>query len=112
LDNHQAIKKRVGACKKAKVSKEYKKGSLINVAPYSTYKRLISINKKDDDMSREYKTINLAFKNRWTKSELNTDDLDDAINAEAKAGWDIVSINISTLFGYPQSALCIYKKEI
>jgi len=63
-------------------------------------------------MNREYKTINLTFKNRWTKSELNTDELDDAINAEAKIGWDVVSVSISTLFGYPQSALCVYKKEI
>jgi hypothetical protein len=62
-------------------------------------------------MSREYKTINLKFKNRWTNTELNTEELDVAINAEACAGWDLVSVSISTLFGYPQSALCVYKKE-
>jgi hypothetical protein len=62
-------------------------------------------------MSREYKTINLKFKNRWTNTELNTEELDVAINAEASAGWDLVSVSISTLFGYPQSALCVYKKE-
>jgi len=62
-------------------------------------------------MNKEYKTINLKFKNRWTNSELNTEELDVAINTEASAGWDIVSVSLSTLFGYPQSALCVYKKE-
>ena len=62
-------------------------------------------------MSMEYKTINLKFKNRWTNSELNTDELDLAINAEASAGWEFVNVSISTLFGYPQSALCVYKKQ-
>lgn len=62
-------------------------------------------------MNKEYKTVNLKFKSRWTNSELNTEALDAAINAEASAGWDVVSVNVSTLFGYPQSALCVYKKE-
>lgn len=62
-------------------------------------------------MSKEYKTINLKFKNRWTNSELNTKELDVAINAEASSGWDVVSVSLSTLFGYPHSALCVYKKE-
>jgi hypothetical protein len=62
-------------------------------------------------MSNKYKTINLKFNNRWTNSELNTEELDVAINAEASAGWDVVSVSLSTLFGYPQSALCVYKKE-
>tara|TARA_R110001606_G_scaffold276151_1_gene424340 strand:+ start:60 stop:320 length:261 start_codon:yes stop_codon:yes gene_type:complete len=75
------------------------------------YLQVADINKKDKRMSREYKTINLKFKNRWTNSELNTEELDVAINAEASAGWDLVSVSISTLFGYPQSALCVYKKE-
>jgi len=62
-------------------------------------------------MSCEYKTVNLKFKNRWISSELNTDELDQAINAGVCDGWEFVSVNISTLFGYPQSALCVYKKE-
>ncbi|MBA6264546.1 MAG: DUF4177 domain-containing protein [Colwellia sp.] len=62
-------------------------------------------------MSKKYKTINLKFNNRWTNSELNTEELNVAINAEASAGWDVVSVSLSTLFGYPQSALCVYKKE-
>ncbi len=62
-------------------------------------------------MSWEYKTVNMKFKNRWTNSELNTDDLDQAINSEESAGWQFVSISISTLVGFPQSALCVYKKE-
>jgi len=111
-DNLQEIQKRVVACKRLRRSNNKIKDSLINVALYLSYKRLINIYKKDGDMNREYKTINLTFKNRWTKSELNTDELDDAINAEAKIGWDVVSVSISTLFGYPQSALCVYKKEI
>jgi hypothetical protein len=62
-------------------------------------------------MSMEYKTVNIKFKNRWTNSELNTDELDKAINDEGSTGWELVSVNISTLLGYPQSALCVYKKE-
>jgi hypothetical protein len=62
-------------------------------------------------MSWEYKSVQLKFKSRWTKSELNTAELDAAINAEAATGWDIVSVSISTLFGYPQTALCVYKKQ-
>jgi hypothetical protein len=61
-------------------------------------------------MSKKYKTINLKFNNRWTNSELNTEELNVAINAEASAGWDVVSVSLSKLFGYPQSALCVYKK--
>ena len=62
-------------------------------------------------MSWEYKTVNVKFKNRWTNSELDTDELDKAINSEVSTGWQFVSVNISTLIGYPQSALCVYKKE-
>ena len=61
-------------------------------------------------MSFEYKTVNIKFKNRWTNSELDTDELDQAINAAVSNGWEFVSVNISTLLGYPQSALCVYKK--
>ena len=75
------------------------------------HKQVVTFNKKDEDMIMEYKTINLKFKNRWTNSELNTDELDLAINAEASAGWEFVNVSISTLFGYPQSALCVYKKQ-
>jgi len=62
-------------------------------------------------MSFEYKTVNTKFKKRWTNSELDTDELDQAINAGLANGWEFVSVNISTLLGYPQSALCVYKKE-
>ena len=75
------------------------------------HEQVVTFNKKDEDMSMEYKTISLKFKNRWTNSELNTDELDLAINAEASAGWEFVNVSISTLFGYPQSALCVYKKQ-
>ncbi len=57
----------------------------------------------------EYKTVNIKFKNRWTNSEVNTHELDEAINVEVSAGWKLVSVSISTLFGYPQSALCVYR---
>jgi hypothetical protein len=62
-------------------------------------------------MNWEYKTLNLKCKKRWTNSELNTDELDAVINAQATLGWHIVSVSISSLFGYPQSALCVYRKE-
>jgi hypothetical protein len=75
------------------------------------HEQVVTFNKKDEDMSMEYKTINLKFKNRWTNSELNTDELDLAINAEASAGWEFVNVSISSLLGYPQSALCVYKKQ-
>ncbi|AGH44203.1 DUF4177 domain-containing protein [Paraglaciecola psychrophila] len=62
-------------------------------------------------MNWEYKTVNLKFRKLWTNSELNTDELDAVINAQATLGWHIVSESISSLFGYPQSALCVYKKQ-
>jgi len=58
----------------------------------------------------KYKTVNITFKNRWTKSALNNEELDKAINDEASDGWELISVNILTLLGYPQSALCAYKK--
>jgi hypothetical protein len=61
-------------------------------------------------MRWEYKSVQIKFNSRWTKSELNTAELDAAINAEAIAGWDMVSVSIATFFGYPQMALCVYKK--
>jgi hypothetical protein len=65
---------------------------------------------RDKDTNWEYKTVNLKFKKRWTNSELNTDELDGLTNAQATLGWHIVSVSIPSLFGYPQSALCVYKK--
>lgn len=62
-------------------------------------------------MSIRYKTVNINFKNRWTKSEVNNDELDKAINDEASGGWELVNVSILTLLGYPQSALCEYMKE-
>jgi len=62
-------------------------------------------------MNWEYKTVNVKFKNRWTRSELDTDELDKEINNQASVGWQLVNVSISTLLGYPQSALCVYKKE-
>ncbi|XOV77597.1 MAG: DUF4177 domain-containing protein [Aestuariibacter sp.] len=62
-------------------------------------------------MSVEYKTVALKFKNRWTRSDLNTEELDNAINSQVSAGWQFVSVSLTTFFGYPQSALCVYKKE-
>jgi hypothetical protein len=62
-------------------------------------------------MGWEYKTINFKFKKRWTNSELNTDELDKEINTQVTPEWQFVSVSISTLLGYPQSALCVYKKE-
>lgn len=59
----------------------------------------------------EYKTINIKFKNRWTKSEIDTDELDREINGVVSTGWELVSVSIATLLGYPQSALCVYKKD-
>lgn len=59
----------------------------------------------------KYKTVNIKFKNRWTKPEVNNDELDKAINDEAKKGWELVNVNILTLMGYPQSALCSYKSS-
>jgi hypothetical protein len=59
----------------------------------------------------EYKTVNVLFKNRWTNLEVNSDELDEAINAQVSSGWQFVSLSIATLFGYSQSALCVYKKE-
>lgn len=70
-----------------------------------------NVNKMDKQMSKEYKTINLKFKNRWANSEVNTEELNVAINAEASAGWHVVSVSLTSFFGYPQSALCVYKKE-
>ncbi|MFT4810192.1 MAG: hypothetical protein ACI9LX_003555 [Paraglaciecola sp.] len=66
---------------------------------------------RDEGMDREYKTVNLKFKKRWTNSELNTNELDGVINAKATLGWHIVNVNISSLFGYPQSALSVYEKQ-
>jgi hypothetical protein len=62
-------------------------------------------------MNWEYKKVNLKLKKRWTNSELDTDDLDAVINDQASLGWHIVSVSISSFFGYPQSALCVYKKQ-
>jgi len=61
-------------------------------------------------MVMKYKTVNVKFKNRWTNSEVDTDELDKAINDEAFKGWEFVNVNIITLMGYPQSALCTYKQ--
>ena len=63
-------------------------------------------------MKVEYKTVNITFKKRWTNSELNTVELDQQINDVVSTGWALVSVSVSTLLGYPQSALCAFKKEM
>lgn len=62
-------------------------------------------------MSFEYKSVNFKFKNRWTNSDVNTKELDEEINIQSSDGWEFVNVSITTLLGYPQSALCVYKKE-
>ncbi|MGB0938787.1 MAG: DUF4177 domain-containing protein [Colwellia sp.] len=61
-------------------------------------------------MSFEYKSVNFKFKNRWTNSDVNTKELDEEINIQSSDGWEFVNVSITTLLGYPQSALCVYKK--
>jgi hypothetical protein len=62
-------------------------------------------------MESLYKTINVRFAGRWTKRDVNTRELDDAINIQSDDGWHFVSISLCTFLGYPQSALCVFKKE-
>ncbi|MBU2863809.1 DUF4177 domain-containing protein [Reinekea forsetii] len=62
-------------------------------------------------MNNKYKTINYKFKRRWFSSEVNTEELNNEINAQATNGWQFVSMSVVTLYGYPQSAVCVYKKD-
>lgn len=71
-----------------------------------------SVSIKGESMCFEYKSVSLKFKKRWTNSDVNTEELDDEINRLAIDGLELVSVNVSTLFGYPQSALCVFKKRI
>lgn len=63
-------------------------------------------------MTWQYKSEITKFNNRWTNTYVDTEQLDTEINLQAKQGWELVDVSITSLFGYPQSALCVYKREV
>lgn len=62
-------------------------------------------------MEQVYRSVVVLFKRRWTSSAVSAEELDASINTEASGAWALVSVNLKTFFGYPQSALCIQKRQ-
>ena len=64
-------------------------------------------------MKYEYKTISLENKSRFTKAEVNTNQLEDILNTYAQAGWELVTINpITGSYGFAYSMLLTLKRPI
>lgn len=63
-------------------------------------------------MKWEYKTIRFA-KRKFITSSLDTDLLNEKLNAYGDRGWELISCQVTTsIWGLPTMAIAVFKRKV